>query len=116
MDDNDISLKNKKYIFLYKTIYLIRTNLPSSEYLYIIMFFLKYLGLILFSTSLNDSDNKDNSPPSNPNNSDNLNNQDNIDNMDNRDNFGNNFNFSISSLSVQSLLSNFLVILYCSSY
>ena len=109
MDDNDISLKNKKYIFLYKTIYLIRTNLPSSEYLYIIMFFLKYLGLILFSTSLNDSDNKDNSPPSNPNNSDNLNNQDNIDNTDNRDNFGNNFNFSISSLSVQSLLSNFLV-------
>ena len=43
----------EKNEYIYKIIYLIRINLPSSEYIYIIMFVLKNIGLILFSISLN---------------------------------------------------------------
>ena len=53
MEGNNINIDLEKYKYLYKILYLIRTNLPSFEYLYIIMFFLKYIGIILFSTSLN---------------------------------------------------------------
>ena len=53
MEGNNINIDFEKYKYLYKTLYLIKTNLPSFEYLYIIMFFLKYIGIILFSTSLN---------------------------------------------------------------
>ena len=53
--------RNKQYdknIYIYKILYLIRTNLPSSENIYIIMFLLKYLGLILLSHSLNEWNNE----------------------------------------------------------
>ena len=39
--------------YLFKILYLIRKNLPTSEFIYLLMFFLKYIGLILFSISLN---------------------------------------------------------------
>ena len=48
----NIDFEKNEYIF--KIIYLIRSNLPSSEYLYIIMFFIKFVGLILISVSLNE--------------------------------------------------------------
>ena len=54
MDENEKNLKNEEKDYLFKMIYLIRTNLPSSELVYIIMFILKYLSLILFSISLNE--------------------------------------------------------------
>ena len=44
----------EKSEYLFKLIYLIRINLPTNELLYIIMFFFKYLGFILFSISLNE--------------------------------------------------------------
>ena len=53
MDENKIKIEHEKNEYLYKIIYLIRINLPSTEYIYIIIFFLKYIGLILFSISLN---------------------------------------------------------------
>ena len=53
MEDDKINIQYEKNEFLYKIIYLIRINLPTSEYLYILMFFLKYIGLVLFSISLN---------------------------------------------------------------
>jgi hypothetical protein len=103
MDDDEAILNYANNIYIYKILYLIRTNLPSSEYLYMIMFFLKYLGLILFSNSLNDSkDNKekidlhinDKVNSNKPNDSDILNNKS---------------NSSISSLSIQSILSKLLI-------
>ena len=53
MEENERKVQYEKNEYLYQIIYLIRINFPSSEYLYIIMFFLKYIGLILFSISLN---------------------------------------------------------------
>ena len=103
MDDDQAILNYENNIYLYKILYLVRTNLPSSEYLYIIMFFLKYLGLILFSNSLNKSkDTKeandlhinDTVSSANPNDSDNLNNKS---------------NSSMSSLNIQSILSKLLI-------
>ena len=58
--EEEIYDKFEKNEYIYKIIYLIRTNLPSNEFLYIIMFFLKYLGLILFSISLNEEKNMQN--------------------------------------------------------
>ena len=60
MDENEKNLKNEEKDYLFKMIYLIRTNLPSSELVYIIMFILKYLSLILFSISLNEWNNDKN--------------------------------------------------------
>ena len=54
MEDEEINLQYQKKIYIYKTLYLIRTNLPTSEILYMIMFFLKYIGLIILSISLNE--------------------------------------------------------------
>ena len=54
MDDDKKIQQNEQNEFLFKILYLIRTNLPTSEYLYLIMFFIKYVGLILFSISLNE--------------------------------------------------------------
>ena len=51
--EEDTNIYYEKNEYIYKIIYLIRTNLPSSEYIYIIMLFLKNIGLILFSISLN---------------------------------------------------------------
>ena len=65
MDENEIQLKYEKKEYLFKMLYLIRTNLPLSEYIYIIMFILKYLSLILFSISLNEWNNSDNIPKKN---------------------------------------------------
>ena len=74
MEDEQLNIQYEEDIYLYKIVYLVRTNLPSSEYIYIIMFFIKYIGLILFSISLNEwkkdqkernpdfMDNKDNDP------------------------------------------------------
>ena len=99
MDDNESILKYENNIYIYKTLYLIRTNLPSSEYLYIIMFFLKYLGLILFSSSLNDlNDANENIAPS-------INNKD----YSNNQNTMNKSNTSTSSLSIHSILSKILI-------
>ena len=52
-----MNFQYQKKIYIYKTLYLIRINLPSSEYIYIIMFFIKYLGLIITSISLNEMKN-----------------------------------------------------------
>ena len=49
-----IDFAKKEY--LYKIIYLVRKNLPSSELIYFIMFLFKYLGLFIFCTSLNNND------------------------------------------------------------
>ena len=54
MDEEKIKLQYNKKIYIYKILYLVRTNLPSSEFIYIIMFFIKYLGLIITSISLNE--------------------------------------------------------------
>ena len=43
----------EKYEHIFKIIYLIRINIPTSDYVYIIMYILKYIGIILFSISLN---------------------------------------------------------------
>ena len=60
MEDEEMNQKNENNIYLYKTIYLIRINLPSSEFIYIIMFILKYIGLIILSISLNEWENNNN--------------------------------------------------------
>ena len=61
MDENEKNLKTEEKEYLFKMIYLIRINLPSSEWMYIIMFILKFLSLILFSISLNEwNNNQDN--------------------------------------------------------
>ena len=54
MDDDKKNQQSQHNEFIFKILYLIRTNLPTSEYLYLIMFFIKYAGLILFSISLNE--------------------------------------------------------------
>ena len=53
MEENKINLIFEKNEFRFRILYLIRKNLPKSEFLYLLMFFLKYIGLILFSISLN---------------------------------------------------------------
>ena len=45
----------EKNEYLYKIIYLVRINIPSSELIYFIMFFFKYLGLFTFCISLNNN-------------------------------------------------------------
>ena len=57
MEDEKELLKYESNIYIYKALYLIRINLPSSEYIYIIMFLIKYFGLIIFSVSLNENNN-----------------------------------------------------------
>ena len=59
MKVDDYRNENRKIEFLLRTIYLIRKHFPSSEFLYLVMFFLKYLGYILFSLSLNDEINSE---------------------------------------------------------
>ena len=54
MEEEEIKIKYEKNLYLYKNIYLIRTNIPTSEILYMIMFFLKYIGFILLNISLNE--------------------------------------------------------------
>jgi len=54
MEDDKINIEYEKKEYIFKIIYLIRINLPSSEFIYIFMFFLKSIGLLLISTSLND--------------------------------------------------------------
>ena len=54
MEDEEKNLLYEKNVYKYKILYLIRMNLPSAEYIYIIIFFIKYIGLILFSISLNE--------------------------------------------------------------
>ena len=53
MEDEKINIQYENNVYKFKILYLIRTNLPKSEYTYIITFFIKYIGLILFSISLN---------------------------------------------------------------
>ena len=53
MDENKANLLFEKNEYIFKILYLIRKNLPNSEFLYLLMFLLKYIGLILFSISLN---------------------------------------------------------------
>ena len=53
MEEEEIKLQYNKNIYIYKILYLVRTNLPTFEFIYIIMFFIKYLGLIIISISLN---------------------------------------------------------------
>ena len=48
-------LEFEKKEYLYKIIYLIRINIPSSELIYFIMFLFKYLGLFTLCTSLNNN-------------------------------------------------------------
>ena len=50
IDDNKNKSENIDYLF--KSIYLIRINFPSYEYIYIIMYLLKYLGYIIWSVYL----------------------------------------------------------------
>ena len=52
-----MNIEYEKNEYLFKILYLIRINLPSSQFIYIIMFLLKYIGLILFSVSLNEWNN-----------------------------------------------------------
>ena len=54
MEDDKINIDYEKKEYIFRIIYLIRINLPSSEYVYISMFFLKSIGHLLLSTSLND--------------------------------------------------------------
>ena len=54
MEENEINIEFEKNEYLFKILYLIRINLPTSQFMYIIMFLLKYIGLILFSVSLNE--------------------------------------------------------------
>jgi len=54
MEDDKINIDYEKKEYIFKIIYLIRINLPSSEYVYIYMFFLKSIGHLLISTSLSD--------------------------------------------------------------
>ena len=53
MEDDKINIQYEKQEYLFRIIYLIRINLPSSEYVYLAMFFLKSIGHLLISTSLN---------------------------------------------------------------
>ena len=53
MEENKDNMIFEKNEYKFKILYLIRKNLPKSEFLYILMFFLKYIGIILFSISLN---------------------------------------------------------------
>ena len=52
MEENDYNFQLKERKYLFKILYLIRINLPSYEFVYIIMFAIKYVGLILFSFSI----------------------------------------------------------------
>ena len=87
MEENTINIDNEKNEYLFKIIYLIRINLPSSEFIYIIMFFLKYIGIITFGLSLNQMKKEINTPSpnekdSNDKNDNNLlNSNDSIDNV-----------------------------------
>ena len=81
MDENKANLLFEKNEYIFKILYLIRKNLPKSEFLYLLMFFLKYIGLILFSISLNvyDSRSSNNSINNmNPNINDNALNSENM--------------------------------------
>ena len=62
MEEEVFIIEYEKNEYIFKIIYLIRINIPSSEYIYMIMFFFKYIGFILFSISLNEwqINNKDN--------------------------------------------------------
>ena len=78
----------EKNEYKFKLLYLIRKYLPKSEFLYLIMFALKYIGLILFSISLNVYDTKNsntniyNTNINNNNNDNNINNSEHIRNND----------------------------------
>ena len=61
MEDNKFNSILDKNEYLFKTLYLIRKNLPKTEFIYLLMFFFKYIGLILFSISLNVFDTNNNS-------------------------------------------------------
>ena len=61
MEENKYHFANEKNEYIFKILYLIRKNLPKSEFIYLLMFGLKYIGLILFSISLNVFDSDDNS-------------------------------------------------------
>ena len=54
MEDGKINIEYEKQEYLFRLIYLIRINLPSSEYVYLFMIFLKSIGFLLISISLND--------------------------------------------------------------
>ena len=59
MEENKYHFANEKNEYIFKILYLIRKNLPKSEFIYLLMFGLKYIGLILFSISLNVFDSDD---------------------------------------------------------
>jgi len=84
MEDNKINLMFEKNVFKFKILYLIRKNLPKSEFLYLLMFFLKYIGLILFGISLNvfDTRNNINNNSNNKDSQDRNNMHDNSDRID----------------------------------
>ena len=54
MEDGKINIEYEKQEYLFRIIYLIRINLPSSEKVYFFMIFLKSIGYLLISMSLND--------------------------------------------------------------
>jgi len=60
MDDDKINIEYEKQEYIFKIIYLIRINLPSSEFVYLSMVFLKSIGYLLLSFSLNDLSNQRN--------------------------------------------------------
>ena len=60
MEDGKINIEYEKQEYLFRIIYLIRINLPSSEYVYLFMFLLKSIGYLLISISLNDLSYKNN--------------------------------------------------------
>ena len=62
------SLIFEKNEYKFKLLFLIRKYLPKSEFLYLLMFALKFIGLILFSISLNVYDTKKSNTDSNNNN------------------------------------------------
>ena len=95
MEDEEIKLQNKKNIYIYKALYLIRTNLPSSEFFYIIMILFKYIGLIIFSLSLNDFINDQNN--------------NNIEQRNLMDDKTNQDEDIMSTLNLQSFLSNLMI-------
>ena len=62
----------EKNEYKFKLLFLIRKYLPKSEFLYLLMFALKYIGLILFSISLNVYDTRNNNNNTNNNNPQNF--------------------------------------------
>ena len=107
MEDNKIKIIFEKNEFRFKILYIIRENLPKSEFLYLFMFFLKYIGLILFSISLNLFDTRNTNTNSSDKNSNFQENEQNKDDFHRKPQ--NNKNDVNSNNLIQTIFKNFLI-------